>query len=320
MGGNNAAGGLLNAMRDLSDTRPVLVLGATGAQGGAVLRSLLLAGVPARALVRDPSKAQTLAELGATSAIGDFEDSASLFAACHGVRAVFSVQNAPFADPDSERREGRNIVAAASAANVPHLIHSSVSGTGAYHRSVPQWGTGRWEENYWESKAYVEDTVRDAGFPYYTILRPAFMMENFTPPKSAGMFPDLTNNQLVTAFLPETRVALVSASDIGRAATAAVLDPERYHMAEVELAGDSCTMAEIASTLTRVTGRPVAAISLPAADVVARGQYSGWVSTQEWLNVAGYPATPDGAHKYSIATISFEEWARGAVAVSTGRQ
>ena len=54
-------------MNDLPETRPVLVLGATGAQGGAVMRSLLLAGVPVRALVRDPSKAQTLVELGATS-------------------------------------------------------------------------------------------------------------------------------------------------------------------------------------------------------------------------------------------------------------
>jgi uncharacterized protein YbjT (DUF2867 family) len=292
-----------------ADPHPVLVLGATGAQGSAALRALLAAGVPVRALVRDAAKAQALTNLGATLAVGNFEDESSLVAACHGVRAVFSMQNAPFADKDSERQDGRNIVAAAKAAGVPHMVHTSVSGTGAYHRAAPGWDAGRWERNYWESKADVEDAVRSAGFGSYTIVKPAFMMENFTRPKADFMFPDLIDDGLVTALAPETKLNLVAADDIGRVVAAAVLDPERFGGAEIELGGDSLTMAEIAATLSAATGRSIIATSLSAEAVIARGQFPGWVSSQEWQVAAGYPATPADAQVFGITPLTFAEWA-----------
>src|SRR5271166_5794577 len=226
------------------DNPPVLVLGASGAQGCAVLRALLAAGVPVRAIVRDAAKAQPLADLGATLAIGNFDDRDSLVAACEDARAVFSMQVAGFSDKDSERRAGSNIVAAARKAGVRQFVHTSVSGTGTHHRGMAEWGTGRWDENYWDSKADVEDTVRSAGFQHYTIVKPAFMMENFTRPKADFMFPDLLDDALVTALTPATKLVMVAAGDIGRVATAAVLDPTRFDKAEIELAGDALTMEE----------------------------------------------------------------------------
>ena len=297
--------------------RPVLILGATGAQGGAVLRALLSAGVPVRALVRDAGKAQSLADLGATLAVGDFGDEAALAAACEGTRAVFSMQNAPLADRDSERRDGRTIVAAAKAAGVPQFVHTSVSGTGAYHRSVAGWGVGRWDENYWDSKADVEEAVRAAGFDHHTIVKPAFMMENFTRPKADFMFPDLLDDALVTALTPKTKLVLVAASDIGRVATAAILDPARFDRAEIELAGDALTMDEIAATLSAATGRSITATALSPDAVIARGQFPGWVNSQEWQVAAGYPATPADAEAYGITPLTLAQWAqRNADAVA----
>ncbi|MEP7348627.1 MAG: NmrA/HSCARG family protein [Sphingorhabdus sp.] len=298
---------------------PVLVLGATGLQGGAVLRALLAAGVPVRALVRDAANAQSLVDLGALLAIGTFEDRATLVAACDGVRAVFSMQNAPLADADSERNAGRNIVEAARAAGVAQIVHTSVSGTGTYHRQMPDWGTGRWNENYWESKACVEDAVRNAGFDCYTILKPAFMMENFARPKAGYLFPDLVDGRLVTAIEPGRKLALISAVDIGRTACAAVLDPLRFNGAEIELAGDALTMTEIAAILSSTTGRRIEAVSLPAAEVIARGQFPGWVNSQEWQNHSGYPATPAHAQPFGIMPVNFADWAKRNISLIAGR-
>src|SRR4051794_4152490 len=107
-----------------ADQRPVLVLGASGTQGGAVARALLARGIPVRALARSEPTRAKLTAAGITPVAGDFGDEASLLAACTGVRAVFTMQSAPFVDPQSERREGRTIVAAARQAAVPQIIHT----------------------------------------------------------------------------------------------------------------------------------------------------------------------------------------------------
>src|SRR5207245_1012906 len=101
----------------------VLVLGATGRQGGATARHLLGKGWPVRVLVRDPNKpaAQELRQAGADVVQGNFDDLASLEAAMRGVYGVFSVQ----ASTD-EVRQGKTIATAAQMAGVHHFIYSSV--------------------------------------------------------------------------------------------------------------------------------------------------------------------------------------------------
>jgi hypothetical protein len=91
------------------DKAKVLVTGATGMQGGAVVQALLRAGHPVTALVRNPSAApaQALAEQGVALVTGDLEDPASLQATSVGHDAVFSVQLAGVdpADPGAEVRQ-----------------------------------------------------------------------------------------------------------------------------------------------------------------------------------------------------------------------
>ena len=53
--------------------------------------------------------------------------------------------------------------------------------------------------NYWDSKEDVENTVRNAGFGTFTILKPAFMMDNFIAPKAPIMFPHLPGGEILTA-------------------------------------------------------------------------------------------------------------------------
>src|SRR5947199_8911673 len=124
---------------------PVLVTGATGKQGGAAARALLKAGIPVRALVRNPDRARAVRELGAELVVGDLHDPESLAPAMKGVRGVFSVQLPDMAnlDGDSEWVQGRNLVDAAREAGVAHFVHTSVSGAGQ-HRSAPGWAEARW--------------------------------------------------------------------------------------------------------------------------------------------------------------------------------
>ncbi|MBC7805519.1 MAG: NmrA family NAD(P)-binding protein, partial [Akkermansiaceae bacterium] len=109
-------------------TQTILVTGATGHQGGAVLRHLLQHGnATVRALVRDAGKpeAEALTEAGAEIVEGDFDDRGSIDRALQGVTGVFSVQG--FADGlDTEIRQGKSFADAAKAASIAHFVYSSV--------------------------------------------------------------------------------------------------------------------------------------------------------------------------------------------------
>jgi uncharacterized protein YbjT (DUF2867 family) len=111
---------------------PVLVIGATGRQGGATARALARRNVAVRALVRNQQEpaAQRLVETGAEIAVGDLDDVGSLIGAMAGVSGVFSVQNWWLTGATREVRQGKNVADAAKAARVPHLLYSSVGGEG----------------------------------------------------------------------------------------------------------------------------------------------------------------------------------------------
>ena len=116
-----------------TDTSPILVTGASGKQGGAVVRSLLRAGRPVRALTRDPSSAagKALAAQGVDVVKGDFTDPASLDAAMAGAGGVFSMQMGSHpGDPETEVVTGRALIEAAGRAGVDTVVHTSVARAG----------------------------------------------------------------------------------------------------------------------------------------------------------------------------------------------
>ncbi|WP_290055992.1 NmrA family NAD(P)-binding protein [Amycolatopsis solani] len=285
---------------------PVLVTGATGKQGGATARALLKAGIPVRALVRDPARAQAVRELGAELVVGDLYDPESLRPAVRGVRGVFSVQMPDLSDldGDSEWVQGRNLIDAAREAGVPQFVHTSVSGAGQ-HRSVPGWNEGRWTsmEHYLETKTALQDRVRDAGFAHWTLLKPGFFMENFLPPSFL-----LPHGRLVTTIKPATELALVAVADIGAAAAAAFADPARFHRVELELASERMTMTEVAAILSRALGTELTAPDLTAAEAVAAGA-PAFAVRHEWQNEVGHPARPEFARALGVPLTSFAEWA-----------
>ncbi|MFC7331010.1 NmrA/HSCARG family protein [Marinactinospora rubrisoli] len=294
---------------------PVLVTGATGRQGGATARALLAAGVPVRALVRDPAtdRARAVAALGAELVTGDLHDRESVIRAADGVRAVFSVQMPAFTadgpDFDGEVAQGVNLVEGAKAAGVPQFVHTSVSGAGQ-HTGTPGWAEGRWEflRPTMSAKAAIQDRVREAGFAHWTLLKPGFFMDNFLP-SLRYLFPRGIEGGLVTPLRPETRLSLVAVSDIGTAAAAAIAAPERFDGVELELASDYLSMTEIAEILSRTLGRDLPAPDMTEEQAVAVGM-PAMGRSHLWLNAAGQPARPHYARDLGIPLTTFEEWAR----------
>ena len=298
-----------------ADSAPVLVVGATGRQGGATARSLRAAGVPVRALVRDPAgdRAKAVEALGAELVTGDLDDRDSLIRAAEGARAVFSVQmpraTAGGFDFAGEAAQGRNLIDGAKAAGVPQFVHTSVTGAGQ-HTETPGWAEGRWTsmEPTMNAKGAIQDRLRAAGFPRWTLLKPGFFMENFLP-SMAFLFPRGIEGGLVSVLNPATRLSLVAVEDIGRAAAAAIADPERFDRVELELAGDHLPMAEIAEVLSRVLGTPLSAPDMTEEEALAAGMPAMGAS-HEFLNVAGQPGRPEYARALGIPVTAFEEWAR----------
>ncbi|WAP53744.1 NmrA family NAD(P)-binding protein [Streptomyces sp. S465] len=298
-----------------ADSAPVLVTGATGRQGGATARALLAAGVPVRALVRDPAtdRARAIEALGADLVTGDLHDRASVIRAAEGARAVFSVQmpamTADSVDFDGEVAQGVNLVEGAKAAGVPQFVHTSVSGAGQ-HTETPGWAEGRWAwmEPTLGAKSAIQDRVRAAGFAHWTLLKPAFFMENFLP-SMAYLFPRGIEGGLVSILRPETRLSLIAVRDIGRAAAAAIAAPERFNGVELELAGDYLPMTEIADVLSHALGTPLSAPDMTEEEAIAAGMPAMGAS-HKWLNAVGQPARPEFARDLGIPLTSFEEWAR----------
>ncbi|WP_265429054.1 NmrA family NAD(P)-binding protein [Chryseobacterium sp. YIM B08800] len=186
----------------LNNDNIILVTGATGSQGGAVATALLKRGNKVRVMVRkssiDSSIAQALNKAGAEIVIADLEDKESIELALQNVYGLFSVQ-AMSDGTDSERRHADILVDAALRKNVQHVIHVSVSQLGNYQK-FPKWGENRWNEKYWLDKSYAEEKVKNAGFKYWTILRPTFLMDNFVQPKVNFMYPGLDSGKITVVF------------------------------------------------------------------------------------------------------------------------
>lgn len=297
------------------ESAPVLVTGATGKQGGATARELIAAGVPVRALVRDPAggPARALAELGAELVAGDLGDRDSVIRAAAGARAVFSIQMAPLTaagfDFAGEFDQAVNLLEGARAARVSQFVHTSVSGA-SRHTEIPGWAEGRWASvaPALETKHAIEQQVRTAGFARWTILKPGFFMENFLP-ATAFLFPRGIAGGLVSVLKPETRLSLVAVEDIGRAAAAALTDPERFDRVELELASDYLSMAEIAAILSDVLDTPLAAPDMTEEQAVAAGMPPMGAS-HAFMNVSGQPARPEFAQALGIPVTDFASWAK----------
>lgn len=244
-------------------TAPVLIIGATGQQGGATARHLLERNRPVRALVRDPASpaAGALHDAGASLVVGDLDDPASLRTAMEGVHGVFLVLTmmaGPRISPEgviAEERRGKAVAGLARESGIGHLVYSSINGAGA-RSGIP----------YYESKARIEEHIHALGIPA-TILRPVSFMDNFATYNR----PLLQDGELVVslAVRPELPMQLISVRDIGALAAIAFGRPGQFLGRTVEIAGDILTPPQIAEAFSRACGLPALFRQTPIEQVRA---------------------------------------------------
>jgi uncharacterized protein YbjT (DUF2867 family) len=199
----------------MSNTRSVLVTGATGQQGGAVVRALMTRGHRVKAITRRPESdgAKRLTAAGVQVVAGDLDDAASVAAAAEGVDAMFLMGNSYEAGVEAETRQGILAADAAKVAGVGHLIYSSVADADK-KTGIP----------HFESKYLVEKHVAGLGISY-TISAPVAFMENIVAPWSIGALRQGTH---AFAMPPKRILQLVAVADIG--AFVAALVERREHV------------------------------------------------------------------------------------------
>lgn len=235
-------------------TRTILVTGATGAQGGALVPLLLARGFAVRALTRNPKKlaGQKLAQLGCEVVAGDLDDEASLERACSGMYGVFSVQNFWEKGVGYQREidQGCKLARAAKKAGVQHFVQTSVANCDNAEGVL-----------HFQSKHEIEKYVDSLGLPR-TFLREVFFMENFTEPVMLGGEKKAMSPYwilpMITGLLDEdTRFHMITVEDIAWFAADVFDHPQQFIGKHLDVASDSLTPAEMRAVFRKVTGRRV---------------------------------------------------------------
>ncbi|MFJ3307550.1 NmrA/HSCARG family protein [Streptomyces sp. NPDC086549] len=271
---------------------PILVLAATGGQGGAVTEALLGHGAPVRALVRDPARgaARQLADQGVEVVAGSLSDRESLAAAMNGVAAVFAFTTPFEAGVEAEVAQGRAILSAAAKKRVPHLVFSSVAGADQ-ESGVP----------HFESKARIEAELTSGDVPY-TILGPTYFFDN-----ALGGAERIAFGVLDLPLPPDRPLQQLARPDLGAFAAQVLLHPAPYVGQRIELAGDAPTPTQMAAALGTALGREVRHEQVPLAAIGNPDMHAMWT----FLNGPGYrvdiPALRD-AHPEILWT-RFADWA-----------
>lgn len=226
----------------------ILVSGATGQQGGAVLRHLLDKGFKVRVLTRNPDQtaAQDLVESGIEVFKGDFTDRSSLDRALDGVYGAFSVQNAHSAGIEGEIKQGKAFADAAHDTGVKHFVYTSVGGA-ERNTGIP----------HFDSKGEIEKHIRAIELPA-TILRPVFFMNNWTRFKET-----ILGGQLLSPLSPGTKLQQIAVDDIGFFAALAFADPDKWMGQAIEIAGDELTMTETAESFSHALDQKVEYVQVP---------------------------------------------------------
>jgi uncharacterized protein YbjT (DUF2867 family) len=271
--------------------RTILVTGATGHQGGAVLRHLREKHYPVRALTRDANspKSRALMTPGVEPVSADLDDPASLGRALEDVYGVYSVQ--PFTDDiEGEVRQGSNLVDAANRAEVSHFVYSSVVAADA--------GTGI---PHFESKGRIEEHLRNTGTPY-TIFRPVSFMENWLGAKE-----QLEAGTLSLPLKPETRLQMIAVDDIGAFVTQAFEHSGHWNGKTYELAGDELPMQEIAQALGRAIGREVKYVQVPWDEFEKMAGHELTIMYR-WFDEVGYQVNIDSVREQYPRLLTFGEW------------
>lgn len=281
----------------MSQSKLVLVTGASGKQGGAVVEALLTRGHRVRAMTRNSASpaAKRLREQGIEIAAGDFTDPDSLVRAARGADAVYAMSTPYEQGVEKETAQGIAVTDAARAAGVAHLIYSSVASANRA-TGIP----------HFDSKYVVEKHLQASGVPY-TVVAPVYFMENLLQP---WMLPGLRQGKLAMALPAKRSLQQIAVADIGAFVAAVIERGDTVFGRRFDIAGDELTGEDAAAILSKVAGREVHYEGFPPD--VLRAQSEDMALMFEWFDRTGYAAGIKSLRRDfpEVKWHTFEEWAR----------
>ena len=229
---------------ETSGTNKILVIGATGNQGGAVVKALLPKGYHIRTLTRNPDSpaAKRLVEKGVEVMKGDFSDHDSLVKAATGMDTVYAMTTPFGSSIEDEVKQGVAMANAAKEANVGHFIFGSVASADR-KTGIP----------HFDSKYEVEKHITSLGIPY-TISAPVFFMDNHLSP---WLLPSLKEGKLKMAMPANRPLQQISVENIGAFVATLVERREEVFGKRIDIAGDELTGEETAAILSKASGREI---------------------------------------------------------------
>ncbi|MHC3438561.1 NmrA/HSCARG family protein [Natrialbaceae archaeon A-gly3] len=259
------------------DRDTILVVGATGTQGGAVARSLLERDLEVLAMTRDADgdQATELADKGATVVEGNLEDPDSFARHLETADGLFLMTNFWEHGYESEVEQGINAVEAAAESGIEHLVFSSVGGA-ERDTGIP----------HFDSKYEIEERIADLDLPA-TIVRPVFFMQNFE-----GFRESIEDGALAMGLEPHVSLQILDVEDMGSFVTELFADPDRHVGEAYELASDELPLRAMAVRFADALGSEVRAQHLSIGDV-EEGQGEEFAVMFEWFNEAGYESPID---------------------------
>jgi uncharacterized protein YbjT (DUF2867 family) len=248
----------------MADTKVVAVVGATGAQGSGLVRAILAdpqGGFAVRALTRDPnsSSAKALAAAGADVVKADVDDPDSLSQAFAGAYGAYCVTFfwAHFS-PEKELAQARALADAAKAADLKHVIWSTLEDTRTLvPLSDDRMPTlhGKYKVPHFDAKGEADHFFRNAGVPT-TFLLASFYWDNFisfgSGPKKG---PD--GDYLLTLPIGKEKMAGIAAEDIGTCAYGIFKSGDDYIGQTIGVAGEHLTGDEMAAKMSAALGKTV---------------------------------------------------------------
>lgn len=254
----------------MADKKIIAVLGATGAQGGGLVRAILAdpnGGFAARAITRDVNsdKAKELARLGAEVVAGDVDDAESLKKAFQGAYGAYCVTFFwSHFSPEKEIANAANMAAAAKHANLKHVIWSSLEDT---RKFVPLSDNrmptlqGKYKVPHFDAKGEADAQFTALGLPL-TILLTTFYWDNAI---YFGMGPQRGADGKLTLTLPmaNKKLAGLAAADIGKCAYGIFKNPGGWIGKTVGISGDQLTGEQMAAAYSKALGETVTYNGVP---------------------------------------------------------
>ena len=292
------------------NTKIIAVVGATGAQGGGLVRAILedpSGGFAVRAITRDVTseKARTLATLGAEVVAADVDDADSLQRAFAGAYGAFCVTF--FWDhfsPEKELAQAEAMARAAKRAGLSHVIWSTLEDTRQWvPLSDGRMPTlmGKYKVPHFDAKGEANRFFTDAGVPT-TFLLTSFYWDNLI---HFGMGPKKGPDGAFLFTLPmaDKKLPGIASEDIGRSAYGIFKAGTEYVGRTVGIAGEHLTGAQMAGALGRALGRNV------RHNAVTPEAYRGF----------GFPGAEDLGNMFQFKR-DFEQYFCGARSLEVSRR